>query len=243
MSNALVLKNDIALNSISEVERFANNAVKSGLYKDVKDAASAVVRIMIGREVGLGAAASWKNIQIVQGTPTFSANLVASMIKKSRPRYNYRPKVLSEKECTLMFFEDGEECGTWTYTIEDARKAGLTSKDNWVKYPKSMLFARCITAGGRAFCPDVSVFPLYTSEELGGAVSDEDVFDDEREEKTFVPSSEVSVEDRYKLLSMCAERGIAVPKLCKNLGIQSIESITEPEFKRAIQFVNSSKGE
>lgn len=242
MSNFNVVPVDTFAN-VSDMERFAVAAVKSGIYKDIKDAASAMVRIQVGRELGLGAAASLKAIQLIQGTPTFSANFIAALIKKSRPRYNYRVKVLTPLECSVDFMEDREVVGNHQFTWEDAKKAGLTTKEVWTKFPKSMLFARCITAGGRVYCPDLTAFPYYTHEELGGAHSEDDILEDEKQEKTFVPSSEVSLEDRYKLLTSCGTQGITVSKLCKHLGIQSFEAMSELEFKRAVQFVNSYKGE
>lgn len=232
------------LNSMGDLERFATAAVKSGIYKDVKDAASAMVRIQIGRELGLGAAAALKAIQLIQGNPTFSANFVAALIKKSRPRYNYRVKEWTKTKCVLEFFEDSptNSAGVWEYTMDDAKGAGLASKDIWIKYPKSMLFARCVTGGARAYCPDLTAFPLYTSEELGGETSTDDILEDEKVEKTYTPSSEVSIEDRYKLFSMCGEKGIAITKVCKHLGIQSVDAISDLEFKKAMQFIAASKG-
>jgi hypothetical protein len=229
--------------NVSDMERFATAAVKSGIYKDIKDVASAMVRIQVGRELGLGAAASLKAIQLIMGTPTFSANFVAALIKKARPGYNYRIKELTPTACSVDFYEDREVVGNHSFTMEDAKRAGLDKKDIWVKYPKSMLFARCITAGARVYCPDLTAFPFYTTEELGGAISNEDILDEESPaEKTFSGTSDVSIEDRYKLVQQCGDKGIKINKLCSHLGIISIDSITEVEFRKALQFVNSSKG-
>ena len=241
MSNVVVAADTFT--SVSDMERFAIAAVKSGIYKDVKDAASAMVRIQVGRELGLGAAASLKAIQLIQGTPTFSANFIAALIKKSRPRYNYRVKTLTATECTVDFYEDKEAVGVHQFTWDDAKKAGLHTKDVWVKYPKSMLFARCITAGARVHCPDLTVFPYYTHEELGGAFCEEDILEDEKQEKSYSSTSEVSLDDRYKLLTSCSKQGIQISKMCKHLGIQSFEAMSEAEYLRAVQFANSYKGE
>lgn len=238
----LVPATDVFTN-VSDMERFATAAVKSGIYKDIKDVASAMVRIQVGRELGLGAAASLKAIQLIMGTPTFSANFVAALIKKARPSYNYRIKILTPTECSVDFYEDREVVGNHSFTMEDAKRAGLDKKDIWVKYPKSMLFARCITAGARVYCPDLTAFPFYTTEELGGEISQEDILDEESgSAKTFTASSEVSLEDRYRLVEQCGAKGIKVHKLCAHLGIQSIETISNVEFRKALQFVNSSKG-
>ena len=43
----------------------------------------------------------------------------------------------------------------YRYTIQDAEKAGYLKKDNWIKQRKAMLFARCLSGGGRIWMPDV----------------------------------------------------------------------------------------
>lgn len=229
--------------TLDDMQRFAMVAVKSGHYKDLKDIASAVIRIQMGREMGIGAAASLKSIQVISGTPTFSAAFIGAQIKRSRPRYNYFPKTITAKECILSFWEEGKEVGTWSFTIEEAKLAGLASKEVWIKYPKSMLFSRCLTAGARIYCPDITVFPIYTSEELGGEPVADDLLEEEKTQKTFTAASGVSVEDRYKLLSLCAERGIAWGKVQKNMGIVSLDSISAEQYSAALKFVTVPKGD
>jgi hypothetical protein len=68
--------------------------------------------------------------------------------------------------CEITFFQRNdarawEEIGTTTFTMDDARRAQLGS-DNWRKYPRNMLFARCISNGYKAFCPDaLGAAPVY----------------------------------------------------------------------------------
>lgn len=45
-------------------------------------------------------------------------------------------------------------------------------KDNWKNYPKSMMFARCVSNGVRSYCPDVfSGMLVYTPDELNAQVN------------------------------------------------------------------------
>lgn len=50
------------------------------------------------------------------------------------------------------------------WTFEQARKAKLTSKDNWLNYPRAMLRARCIAEGVRAVYP-AAIGGLLVAEE------------------------------------------------------------------------------
>jgi hypothetical protein len=63
--------------------------------------------------------------------------------------------------------KDGVISFKYTFTIEDARRAGLLSKESWQKYTKELLVARAISGCARKVFPDV-VGGLYTVEELGG---------------------------------------------------------------------------
>jgi hypothetical protein len=96
---------------------------------------------------------------------------MASMVKGSG-KYDYRITESNEKKCSIDFYQktvtpDGilnsEMIGNSTFTIEDARKAGT---QNLEKFPKNMLFARCISNGVKFYTPDVFSGPVYTPEEM-----------------------------------------------------------------------------
>jgi hypothetical protein len=108
-------------------------------------------------------------------------NLIAAKVKGSG-KYDYRVTELSSGTCTIAFKErtglmgqNWDKLGEFTYSIEDAKRAGLVKTgSSWEKYPQNMLFARAISSGTRLYCPDVFNGNLvYVPEELGAQV-DED---------------------------------------------------------------------
>jgi hypothetical protein len=115
--------------------------------------------------------ASMTGVNIVMGKVSISAGLMAALVRRSK-RYDYKIEVLTDQACTLVFTDNGQVVYENTYTLEDAKRAGLLGKDMWQKYPKDMLFARCISNGARRVCPEL-VTGVYTPDELGLAV-DED---------------------------------------------------------------------
>jgi hypothetical protein len=148
----------------------------SGYFKDVRDQAQAVTKILFGRELGVSPISSMSTIHVVEGKPTLSAHLLAALIKRSG-KYDYRIKKHTALECSIMFLqkvgEIWEELGLSDFTIEDAKTAGVYRQGSgWTKYPKAMLFARAISQGHRAHCPDVSLAALYVPEELGAEVNE-----------------------------------------------------------------------
>lgn len=144
---------------------------RSGYFQDARDAAQTFVKILAGRELGIGDIAAMTGIYIVKGRVTLSANLMAALVKRSG-RYNYRVRKMDDTACEIEFYEDGQACGTSAFTAADARAAGLGG-DNWKKFPKNMLFARAMSNGVKWFCPDVSMAPIYTPDELGVPVDGE----------------------------------------------------------------------
>ena len=99
------------------------------------------------------------------GKVTISAQMLHYLIIKN----GHKVEILSlnDKECELEFFRsDRSYSYKHKFTIEDAQRAGLLSKDNWKKYPRDMLFNRCLTSGARKQMPDVLI-NIYTFEEVG----------------------------------------------------------------------------
>lgn len=157
--------NGFSISSIDDVMRVAEIAKRSN-YFGIKSSEEAAIKLMYGIEMGLPALQALMGVNVIQGRPTMSANLVASLIKRSG-RYNYVISTWTERECVISFRDNGEKIGESSFTMEDAKRAGLLrNAGNWEKYPKAMLFARAITMGARAFCADVFVAPIYDPEEL-----------------------------------------------------------------------------
>lgn len=152
-----------------ETQSIAETFAKSGYFADARDMAQAVVKIMAGRELGLGPVAAMVGVYIVKGKPAMSANLLAGVLKKSG-KYDYRVVKLTDAECEIAFYQGKEEIGRSLFTLADAKKAGT---QNMEKFARNMLFARAFTNGCRWYCPDVFAGGLYTPEELGETVDGE----------------------------------------------------------------------
>jgi hypothetical protein len=164
------LANTIDINTVEDLQRLGDLLAKSGFFEDCKQAAQAVVKILAGSELGFPAFSSMCGIYIIKGKPAIGANLIAAAVKRSA-RYDYKVVELSDKVCKIAFFERGVEVGISEFSSTDAAKAGT---QNMGKFPRNMLFARCISNGVKWFCPDIFLgAPVYTPEELGAVVDEE----------------------------------------------------------------------
>lgn len=141
---------------------------ESGMFKDIKTASQAVVKIMAGKELGLSAFESMASIYIVNDKLALTSKAMSSLIKRSK-RYDYSVDELNETECKITFYditkEEHRPLGVSHFTFKDAAKAGLVNKDVWKNYPKNMLFARALSNGARFYCPD-AICGYYATEEL-----------------------------------------------------------------------------
>ncbi len=164
---------------VASIAKLSDIFYRSGYFKDITDQAQAVVKILYGRELGFSPVVSMLGIHIIEGKPALSSNLLATLVKRSAPRYDYRVQESTNERCLLVFFRSGAIAGESEFTIEDAKRAQLKfvsgngHPTSWTKFPKAMLFARALSAGIRAHCPDITACPLYTSEEMGATVNEE----------------------------------------------------------------------
>ncbi|MEN6301728.1 MAG: hypothetical protein ABFD96_03345 [Armatimonadia bacterium] len=113
--------------------------------------------LLKGYELGLGLAASFEYIHIIDGKPGLSPRGALALILSS-PIYGGMKITEEVGKCTVWMkrADNGFE-HTVTWTIQDARKAGVVKPDSgWEKYEPNMLRWRTI-----GFCADV-VFPDVT---------------------------------------------------------------------------------
>lgn len=150
---------------LEEIQSLAQLMIQSKMFSDIQGVAQGAVRILAGRELGIGPVASLRSIEIVRGNLSIRSHLMAAMIKRS-PRYNYRVTASTDEKCIIEFLEEGESCGTSEFTLEDAKRANLTNNDSWKRYPKTMLYNRAMSQGARMFCPDIFLGGVFYESEI-----------------------------------------------------------------------------
>ena len=92
--------------------------------------------------------------------------------------------------------------GVETFTIDDAKMAGLSGKGPWKSYPRAMLFNRAISDGRRTFAPDLfGGGKGYTPEELGSHPPKEDLHVEPVVSEVPEPESTTYVEATYSVVS------------------------------------------
>jgi hypothetical protein len=157
--SALVLRRD----DLADLATLGEAMVESRFFKDVNKASEAVVKIIAGRELGMGPIESMRAFHAINGKVELTADALAARVKASGGRYDYRVVALDDLGCALEFYEGGVAVGTSVFTDADRAKAGLSLTDRngdpgpWSKYPRNMFFSRALTNGVGWYCPDVAL--------------------------------------------------------------------------------------
>jgi len=118
-----------------------------------------------GRELGLGDMESLRSLYIVDGKATLSAELMTRLIR--RAGHSLTGSTSPDTATAAGRRADNGDEMSVTWTLAMAERAGLHRKDNWRKYPESMLWARAVSQLARMLFADVLGGLVYTPEELG----------------------------------------------------------------------------
>ena len=161
--------NEIALREVNvddslKLQKVAEGLHKSNLYPQLKGPASAYAVVQYGYELGLGPMTSLQNINLIQGKPAANGQTMLSLAMSRGVTFKVEEE--THESCTILFQRGKMEYRS-TFTHEDAKRAGLTGKDNWKKWPSEMLYWRTVAKGVRRIAPD-AVMGLYTPDELSG---------------------------------------------------------------------------
>jgi hypothetical protein len=147
---------------INEIERMAEIISKANFfgYANLEQAATLM---LIAQSEGRHPASAAKEYHIIKGRPALKADAMLARFQQAGGSVQWVERTDAKVSAKFSHPQGGEVIICWT--IEDGKRAGLTSNDNWRKYPRQMLSARVISEGVRATYPSV-VSGLYTPEEV-----------------------------------------------------------------------------
>lgn len=145
--------------------------IQSGMLPaHIRSPEQAIVIMLKGRELGLPPIYALSTIGVINGKPVVAAEVMASLVYRRHGDQALRIVQSDARICTIEYRRRGwSEPQTYSFSIEDAHRAGLLMGNAWQKYPAAMLRARCISAVSRMAFPD-AISGVYTPEELGGSV-------------------------------------------------------------------------
>lgn len=122
--------------------------------------------IEYGETLGITAMAAITGVHVIERKPSASAALIGGLVRRA----GHKLRVTGDnKAATAQIIRSDDPDYTFevTFTIDDAKTAGLLGKPVWKNYPAAMLKSRAITQVARDACEEVLFGLHYTPEELG----------------------------------------------------------------------------
>jgi len=151
--------------TLDEATTLARAAVASKLYA-VSSPEAALMILLTGRDLGLTASQSFRAIYVVSGKPVVSSDAMVAAIRRSGLCTSWRVVESTVERCTIETLRAGEsEPERETFSLDDAKRAGLDRRDVWRAYPRDMLRHRAAAGLARRVYPDV-VLGCYAPGEL-----------------------------------------------------------------------------
>ena len=168
---------------MGDQEDFLQNLIDSKkLPSHVKTVEEAFTIAQMGKELGFETMQSFHYIIPIQGKLSLSAKAIGALLRKGGVQfvtlednvyvypdgkvstYKLEDEAPIDIRTTIKFVRDGLE-EICSFTWNDAKEMGLTTKDNWKKMRGFMLYARCLSKGANRIGADL-LLGLYTTEEL-----------------------------------------------------------------------------
>lgn len=178
--------------SLDEAMKFAELMSKSSIVpKDFQNnPGNILVAVQWGMEIGLQPLQAMQNIAVINGRPALWGDSVIALVRSS-PLCEYVREEATEHSATCTVKRRGEAETSRTFTMDQAKKAGLLGKQGpWSQYPQRMMQMRARSWALRDVFPDV----------LRGMPVAEEVMDipTEREVNPNAPAARIKTEDTYQ---------------------------------------------
>jgi hypothetical protein len=158
-------------------------------YRGKPEAVAAA--ILAGRELGIGPMQSLRDIHMIDGRPAFAANLLMAQLRRGGLTI-IESQSTNEHARIVARRRDTGETAEVEWTMEEADRAGLTSKTNWRTFPADMLWARCVGRLARRLGSDLVAGMPYTAEEVAD-------FEDDYAGETYRPIERDTVREATRI--------------------------------------------
>ena len=132
---------------------------KSGLvpYTMKGKPADILLVMQMGREMNLKPIQSFQFIDCIKGKPTVKPMGMLALIRMNftDALINIDDSTAGKVIVTMGRHQGDKNAYTSTWTLERAKQSQLTTKDNWIKQPQTMLKWRAIADAARTVFPDI----------------------------------------------------------------------------------------
>jgi hypothetical protein len=181
--------------------------------------------LMAGKDLGFSYTQSLRAFHVIKGKPTLSADGMIAACMGRRDVCEFFEVTGDDKRATATTKRAGRPERSYTFTMEDAQRAGLLANNQWKTHPQRMLQARAKAFLARDVYPDL-LMGLYDPDEVAEAtprpaqrvehVAEPVVVYDPQARATFLDAIEqatspASLKETAKAIKAAEGRGILTP--------------------------------
>lgn len=163
------MDNELTVGNWSALKDQATMLVKSGfLPVALNTPEKAIAVALTSKELGIGIMEGFRSINVIQGKPTISPQLMLALANRTGQLENIEFDS-SDERCRVTVTRKGRKPHTEEFGVKEATGLGLIGRDNYKKQPAIMFRWRALAANLRVTFPDV-MLGFYTPEELSADV-------------------------------------------------------------------------
>ena len=163
-----------SVDSFEFAQRQAKSLCESNLvpasYQGQKGLSNCLVALEMSKRMNLSPLTVMQNLNIIHGTPSWSAQFISSQILGCGRFKNFDYVVSGEGAslsvyCEAIRVEDSKKVKGTTVSMKMAREEGWTRNSKYTSMPEVMLRNRAATFFGRQYIPDL-LLGVQTNEEV-----------------------------------------------------------------------------
>lgn len=142
------------------MQRMATAVAKSRMF-GVENEDQALALMALAQAEGIHPMTAVRDYHIIKGKPSLKAETMLARFLAAGGTVEWHELTKDKAEASFAYKSKPLRL---SWTMEDAKNAGLASKDVWKAFPRAMLRSRLISEGVRTVCPGI-VQGVYTPEE------------------------------------------------------------------------------
>jgi hypothetical protein len=140
--------------------------IDGGAVSKTEKPVTCIAKAAFGETYGWSPIVSVSRVYLVDGRPCLAAEAMKGLVHERLPMAKIEKVEHTAETCVIRGKRHhDDEWHVCEFTIEDAERAKLTGKQNWQRYPKAMLWARCVSMLTRELFPDVTL-GAHTPDEI-----------------------------------------------------------------------------
>lgn len=150
---AIIPRNFIEAQQLCQA--LASSSLVPKAYRTATGAVDMLLVVMTGSELGIPPMAALRLFTTWDGVPRLMAEGIRAVMMMASDIEYFEMATGDDTHATWIGKRRGRPEKAVTWTMERAKRAGLTGKENWSKYQEAMLNARASMDLGRILAPDV----------------------------------------------------------------------------------------